>query len=98
MDAYVKNELNRQIRMRNANGKISSTYLNAYNRKLAEIMNKNVGDVEAPSGRVVRFIPKRGDVGVHVALADPMQNLASFNRGIYGDGRVAYRKNYVNQI
>ena len=98
MNEFVRRDLNKRISQKNANGKTSMTYVNEYNRKLAEIMNKNSDRMEAPSGRVVKFIPKRGEYGVHVALADPSANLKSYNRGIYGDGRVAYRQEHVNQF
>ena len=96
---YLRYDLNRRIRMRNANGKVSMTYANEYNRKLAEVMNKNVGDIRSPSGKTVRYIAKRGAVGVHMALVDDERfDMSSVSRGVYGDGRIAYKKDRVSRV
>ena len=59
-------------------------------------MNKNVGDIRAPSGKVVQYIAKRGQVGVHMALIDNDRfDMSSVRRGVYGDGRIAYKKEKV---
>ena len=94
MNRFVR-ELNRQISPTNASGRLSATYVNAYNQKLAEVMNKNVKEIHSPSGKVVKWVAKRGEVGVHMALADPGYNLDQLKRGVYGSGRIAYRKNSV---
>ena len=95
MEKYVK-QLNRQISPTNKNGQLSSTYVNAYNQKLAEVMNKNVKEIHAPSGKVVKWVAKRGEVGVHMALADEGYDLGQLKRGVYDSGRIAYRKTSVN--
>ena len=95
MNRFIR-ELNRQISPTNASGRLSATYVNAYNQKLAEVMNKNVKEIRAPSGKVVKWVAKRGEVGVHMALADPGYNLDQLKRGVYGSGRIAYRKTSVN--
>lgn len=96
LNDYLVNDLNRRVKMKNADGKISLTYANEYNRKLAEIMNKNVGDIRAPSGKTVQYIAKRGSVGVHMALIDSERfDMGSVKRGVYNDGRVAYRQDRV---
>ena len=95
MNKFVK-QLNRQISPTNKSGYLSATYVNAYNQKLAEVMNKNVREIHAPSGKVVKWVAKRGEVGVHMALADPGYNLDQLKRGVYGSGRIAYRKTSVN--
>lgn len=94
MNRFVR-DLNRQISPTNASGRLSATYVNAYNQKLAEVMNKNVKEIHAPSGKVVKWVAKRGEVGVHMALADPGYDLSQLRRGVYGSGRIAYRKNSV---
>lgn len=94
--ADVIRELNQSIRMRNADGKISMTYANAYNQRLAEIMSKNASDIRSPSGRTIKFIAKRGEVGVHMALADEGYDMRELRRGVYGSGRIAYRKKNVD--
>ena len=95
MNRFVR-ELNRQISPTNKSGQLSATYVNAYNQKLAEVMNKNVKEIHSPSGKVVKWVAKRGDVGVHMALADPGYDLNQVKRGVYGSGRIAYRKTKVN--
>lgn len=95
MNRFVR-DLNRQISPANASGRLSATYVNAYNQKLAEVMNKNVKEIHAPSGKVVKWVAKRGEVGVHMALADPGYDLSQLRRGVYGTGRIAYRKTSVN--
>jgi hypothetical protein len=76
-------------------GRLSMTFVNTYNQKLAELMNEKVGDVAAPSGRVIRYVAKRGEVGVHTALADQGYNMAQLSRGVHTSGRIAYRKDAV---
>lgn len=96
MDRYVKKELNpayaRQLRER----RITRGYMNEYNRKLAELMNRSSDSLVAPSGRVVKFIAKRGEMGVHLALADAGYDMSRYKRGVYGSGRIAYKKDHVN--
>lgn len=96
LNDYLINDLNKRVKMKNADGKISLTYANEYNRKLAEVMNKNVGDIRAPSGKVVQYIAKRGSVGVHMALIDNERfDMNAVSRGVYGDGRIAYKQDRV---
>ena len=96
LNDYLVNDLNRRVAMKNADGKISLTYANEYNRKLAEVMNKSVGEIHAPSGKVVQYIAKRGSVGVHMALVDSNNfDMSSVRRGVYGDGRVAYKQDKI---
>ena len=90
--AYVKNELNPQYEGKRA----GASYVNQYNRKLAELMNKNVGEITAPSGRAVRFVAKRGDVGVHMALAGSGYDMNQLRNGVWETGRVAYKKKRVD--
>ena len=99
MDQFVR-ELNRSgIKKRNKNGKISATYANAYGKRLAQIMNKNVRDIEAPSGRVVRFVAMRGEMRVATALADRGYDINQLRSGVYGDsGKIAYQKRNVGMI
>ena len=91
-------EVNRTINKYGADGKISRTYMNALNKRFAEIMNKNVGDIPAPSGKVVRFVAKRGELGVHMALADIGYDMSQIKNGIYGSGKVAYKKKVVEKV
>jgi len=99
MERYVKRELNPAYMHQLKEGRISKSYINEYNRKLAELMNSTTDKLpSAPSGRVVQFIAKRGELGVHVALTDPDFSIERFKQGIYGSGRIAYRKTEVNRM
>lgn len=97
MKKYVNKNLNVKYRQQLRRGQISRSYVNDYNQKLTELMNEQINSLPtAPSGRIVKFIAKRGDFGVHMALADPEFDISQFRRGIYGSGRVAYRQQHVN--
>lgn len=97
MGAYERNDLGRRMPMRNRDGSLSKQYVNEYNRKLAELMNRNVADIEAPSGRVVKWIAKRGEVGVYMALTDRSYDIGQLERGVWDDGRVAYKKDVLDR-
>ena len=96
LNDYLENDLTKRVKMKNSDGKISLTFANEYNKKLAEVMNKNVGEIQAPSGKVVQYIAKRGQIGVHMALVDSDRfDMSTVRRGVYGDGRIAYKKEKV---
>lgn len=80
---------------RNASGRLSMTFVNQYNQKLAQLMNERVGDIPAPSGKLLRYVAKRGEVGVHTALADQGYNMNQVAKGIHASGRIAYKKDTV---
>lgn len=82
---------------RTSSGRISMTYMNQYNQKLAQIMNNKIGDVPAPSGRILRYVAKRGELGVHTALADQGYNMNQVAKGIHASGRIAYKKETVRR-
>jgi 3-oxoacyl-[acyl-carrier-protein] synthase III len=84
--------------LRNKSGKISMTFVNQYNQKLAELMNEKVGSIQSPSGKVLKFVAKRGGIGVFTALADPYANLDQYSKGIHATGRVAYKQDTVRKI
>lgn len=98
LNDYLVNDLNKRMSAHNSNGQLSMNYINAYNNKLAQVMNKNVGEISALSGKVVRFVAKRGKVGVHMALIDNDFDLGSVKRGIYSDGRVAYKQEHIRKV
>lgn len=81
-----------------ANGKLSAQTVNAYNRKMAELMSQKTSDIRAPSGRVVSFVAKRGEVGVFMALSNAGYDPNQYKQGVYGSGRIAYRKTHANKI
>ena len=80
------------------NGQLSAKTINAYNKKMAELMSQKTSDIRAPSGRVVSFVAKRGEVGVFMALSNSGYNPNQYRQGVYSDGRMAYRKTYANKI
>ena len=52
----------------------------------------------SPSRRVVQFVAKRGEVGVHMALADRGYDMQQLKNGIWASGRVAYKKKNVDMV
>lgn len=88
MQKFVRNELS--IRF-NSNGKLSSETILSYNNKMAELMNKKIGDIPVPSGKVLRFVSKRGEIGVHTAYADAGYDLGQLSKGVFATGKVGYR-------
>lgn len=97
LDRYA-NELLNDPDSFTSSGKISSTTINAYNKKMAELMNRSARDITAPSGKVIRFVAKRGDVGVHMALADSSYDINQLKNGIWSSGRVAYKKKNIDMV
>lgn len=97
LKAYNK-ELTKSPNYLNANGQVSKATINAYNRRMAKLMNTAVGDIESPSGRVVKFVAKRGEVGVQMALAGRGYDMNQLKNGVWTGGRVAYRSKQLNKI
>ena len=97
LNAYG-NELLKLPGARNANGKLSAQAVNAYNRKMAELMSQKTSDIRAPSGRVVSFVAKRGELGVFMALSNSGYDSNQYKQGVYSSGRIAYRKTHANKI
>lgn len=92
MDAYARKILD-TTPSRLKSGRVSKTYINAYNKELARVMSMAVKDLETPGGKTVAFIAKRGSVGTMMAIADKGYDFSTLNRGVWEDGRVAYKKN-----
>ena len=97
LDRYA-DQLLRDPSSRTSRGTISSSAMNSYNRKMAELMNSAAKDITSPSGRVVQFVAKRGEIGVHMALADRGYDIGQIKNGIWASGRIAYRKKSVDMI
>ena len=97
LDEYANKLLNDPSIM-TSKGRISAAAINAYNKKMAELMNRSASDITAPSGRVIQFVAKRGEVGVHMALADRGYDINQLKNGVWASGRVAYRKKRVDTI
>ncbi len=82
----------------NKNGKLSAAYVNNFNRGMAELMNEKVEGLMSPSGRTVKFIAKRGELGVYTALADQGYDMNQVRNGVWGSGRIAYRQTGVTKV
>ena len=92
------NELMKDPNAVNKSGKLSAATINSYNQKMASLMNEQVSNLRSPSGKVVRFVAKRGEIGVFMALADQGYNMNQLKNGIYDSGKVAYRKTVVDKV
>lgn len=96
---YRKNVLNPKYREQIDSGNVGKKYINEYNQKMAEIMSKNIEHIKTPNlEKTVAFINKRGELGVYMSVSDQGYDLSQFKQGIHRGGRVAYKKNSVNQI
>ena len=91
MSRYA-NEILRSPGAVNKSGKLSSSAINAYNKKMAELMSQSASKIRSPSGKVVQFVAKRGEIGVMMALADEGYNMAQLRNGVRASGRVANKK------
>ncbi len=96
IDKYEKTDMAGQVAV-NKSGRLSLSYVNQYNQKLAELMNDRVGNVQAPSGKVIRYVAKRGEVGVHTALADQDYNMSQVKNGVNMSGRIAYKQEVLTK-
>lgn len=72
------------------------SFFNAWNKKMAEVMTKNAADIKAPSGRSVKFVAKRAEYGVMMALADEGYDMSQLKNGVWSSGRIAYKKKTVD--
>lgn len=95
LDIYAQQLLQAPFSRKN-NGRLRSATINAYNRKMSDLMNAAAKDIAAPSGRVVQFVAKRGEIGVHMALADMGYDMAQLKNGVWASGRIAYKKKTVD--
>ena len=93
----VTKQLDRKYMIRSDSERNGRRYMNEYNQNLARIMNTKVENIAAPSGRVVKFVAKRGEYGVHTALADLGYDMNKVKSGIWDDGRVAYKTTKVEK-
>lgn len=95
MRQYVK-ELSKVEGFWTSRGKVSKAAINAYNQKMASLMNMAASDLSSPSGKAIRFVAKRGDVGVYMALADQGYDMTQLKNGVWSGGRIAYKKDVVD--
>jgi hypothetical protein len=92
------NELMKDPNAVNKSGKLSAATINSYNKKMASLMNERVSNLRSPSGKVVRFVAKRGEIGVFMALADQGYNMNQLKNGIYDSGKVAYKNTVIDKV
>lgn len=97
LEAYGK-ELLKLPNALKSNGKLSAQTVNAYNRKMAELMSQKTSDIRTPSGRTVAFVAKRGEIGVFMALTASGFDPNKYKQGVYNSGRIAYKKDHANKI
>ena len=93
----VTKQLDRKYMIRSDNERNGRRYMNEYNQNLARIMNTKVENLTSPSGRAIRFVAKRGEYGVHTALADQGYDMNKVKSGIWDDGRIAYKSKKVEK-
>lgn len=98
MSRFEKEELIPKYREQLGRRTLSKSFINDYNRKLAQVMNEQVTDIRSPSGKTIQFIAKRGEMGVHMALTTEGYDLSEFKNGIYDSGRIAYKKKEVDRL
>lgn len=96
--AAADREIRSQMPVRNKDGSLSSNYINAFNKKMAELMNEAPSSLSAPSGRVVRWVARRGQMGVEMALASIDYDMSQVRNGIWAGGRIGYSKKKVSTI
>ena len=89
MRKFINNELEVNY---TSSGKLSSDTILQYNNHLADLMNERVSEVRTPSGRVLKFVAKRGEIGVHTAVADAGYDMQQLKRGVFKTGKVAYKQ------
>lgn len=92
------NELLRNPNALTSRGKLSAATVNAYNQKMAELMTQKVSDLRSPSGKVVKFVAKRGEIGVMMALADAGYDMSQLKNGVWSSGKVAYKKTVLDKV
>jgi len=82
----------------NKNNRLSSATISAYNNRMAELMRDQVSSLRTPSGKVVTFVAKRGEIGVFMAMADQGYNMSQLKNGLWASGRIAYKQTEVGKI
>lgn len=96
LDKYSK-ELLQDPNAFNKSGNLSAATINAYNKRMAALMNEKVSNLSSPSGKAVQFVAKRSEVGVMMALADQGYDMDQLRNGIYSSGKVAYRQTVLDK-
>lgn len=97
LDKYAKHLLQKDDAYK-SNGRLSAATINAYNRKMAELMSQKASSICSPEGRVINFVAKRGEIGVHMALSDAGYDISQLKNGVWDSGRIAYKKKTVDRV
>jgi len=99
INQYEREVLRKKYNMRLNSGRVSKQYINEYNRELARLMAQKTSSLQSPSGKVVTFVAKRGEVGVLFALADAGYDMSQVKNGVWANsGRVAYKKTHLDTV
>ena len=59
-------------------------------------MRTKTNEIRSPSGKVVEWVSKRGQIGVHMALADQGYDMGQLKNGVWADGRIGYKSKKVD--
>ncbi|MCD8119746.1 MAG: hypothetical protein LUE29_09775 [Lachnospiraceae bacterium] len=97
MKKYQKELLNQPGAV-NKNGKLSAKTINAYNQRMAQLMTEQVSNISSPSGQVVKFVAKRSEIGVMMALADQGYNMDQLKNGVWTSGKIAYKSTVLDKV
>lgn len=89
MSKYSKKEL------KDVSGK---TAINEFNKKFVEVARTKTSNIRSPSGKVIDWVAKRGELGIYMVLKDAGYNMNSLKNGVWTDGRIGYKKTYVNKM
>ena len=79
-------------------GKLSAKTINSYNNRMAQLMTQAASSTKAPSGLSVKFVAKRGEVGVMMALASESYDVSQLSKGVWANGRVAYTSTVLDSV
>lgn len=82
----------------NKSGRVSSKAILSYNKKAAQLMNKQVEGITSPSGKTISFVAKRGKIGVFTAISDKGYNMNQLKNGLFSSGKVGYRKKTISKV
>lgn len=96
MKTFLKKDFKPQYTSRST---LTAKSILEYNSKLASILNSKVNDekLRSPSGKVLRFVAKRGEIGIYAAYADSGYDMKKIQNGVFESGKVGYRDENVKK-
>lgn len=92
----VDKELNAKYRKQLRSGKVGYQYMFERNSRMAELMNKSPTQLRSPSGKCIKFVAKRREMGVYIALTSGNVDMKQFRQGVFADGKIGYRNQKAN--